>query len=309
MLRRNYLGLEVCREGLRAISLQRKGLGTALLGGQTLQLSEGVLCPVVQEPNVLKPESFVAAVREVLLPLAKGEERIAVALPDAAGHVFLLDLDTPFKNRNEGEEIVRWRLKDLLPDKLSKIAVDYQVLEERESGSKRVLASVIAQDVLTQYEELFIKAGFAPCLIDFHAMNLYSAYHSIVDLGSDFILIGVDNSQLSMLAFENSLLDFYRVKSVVKDPEQIFQELNRSMVGYRRAHTSFTRSTVYLHTDWAQREDLCEAVRSAFDREVDLFSSPLSQLGGSGKLNISTADANGMAVALGVAERMIQRVS
>lgn len=309
MFRRTYLGLEICRDGMRAIAVQRKGLGTALLGGQTLKLSEGVLCPVVQELNVLNPDAFVEAVQQVLMPLAKGEQRIAVALPDAAGHVFLLDLDTPFKNHSEGEEIVRWRLKDLLPDKLNKIAVDYQILEERESGSKRVLASVIGQDVLTQYEELFVKAGFAPCLIDFHALSLYTAYRSIVDMGTDFFLIGVDNSQLSMLVFENKLLEFYRIKSVVNDPEKIFQEINRSMVGYRRAHAAVSRSTVYLHTDWAQRDELCEAVRSAFEHDIQLFPSPLSRLSGSSKLAIAAPEASGMAVALGMAERMIQRVN
>lgn len=309
MFRRTYLGLEICREGLRAIAVQRKGMGTALQGGQTLTLSDGVLCPVVQEPNVLKPDVFVEAVREVLLPLSNGEERIAVALPDSSGHIFLLDIDTPFKSRTEGEAVVRWRLKDLLPEKLSNIAIDYQILEERESGSKRVLVSVIARDVLTQYEELLVGAGFAPCLIDFHAMNLFSAYRSIVNLEDDFILVGVTNSQLSMLAFENSLLDFYRVKTISSDPEKIFQELNRSMVGYRRAHTSFSRSTVYLHTDCLQRDELCDAVRSAFEREIELFPSPFAQLAGSEQLSVSVAEASSMAVALGVAERMIKRVN
>jgi type IV pilus assembly protein PilM len=168
---------------------------------------------------------------------------------------------------------------------------------------------VIAQEVLTQYEELLIRAGFAPCLIDFHALTLYSAYRSIVDLGAEFFLIGVDNHQLSILTFENKLLDFYRIKGVVNTPEQIFQEINRSMVGYRRSHAAISRSTVYLHTDWPQRDELCEAVRSALDHEIQILPSPLSRLSGSGKLAISTAEANGMAVALGMAERMIQRVN
>ncbi len=309
MFRRTYLGLEVCRDALRAIAVQRKGLGVSLLGGQTMKLSEGIVCPVVQEPNVLNPDAFIEGVRQVLLPLAKGEERIAVALPDSAGHVFILDIDTPFKNRSEGENIVRWKLKDLLPDHLTRLAVDYQVLEERESGSKRVLASVITEDVLTQYEELFLKAGFSPTLIDFHALNLYSCYRSIVDLGTDFILVGVAGNRLSMLAFENRLIDFYRVKLVSGGPERIFQEINRSMVGYRRSKVSFARSRVYLHTDWDQRDELFEAVRSAFERDIEVCPSPLSHLSSGSKLAISEAETSGMAAALGVAERMIQRVS
>ena len=111
MLHRNYLGLEINREGLRAIAVQRRGSGVALSGGQTLAFSEGVLLPAVMEPNVRKPELFVESVREVLVPLAKREKRIAVALPNSSGHLYLLNVDTPFKGHAEGLDIVRWKLK------------------------------------------------------------------------------------------------------------------------------------------------------------------------------------------------------
>ena len=309
MLRRTYLGLEIRREGLRAVAVQRRGRGIALLGGQTLELSEGVLCTVAQEPNILKPDAFIQALHEVLLPLARREERIAVALPDAAGHVFLLDIETPFKTRSEGEEMVRWRLKEKLPQGFSRFALDYQVLAERESGSRRVLVSVMDQAVLGQYEKVIQDAGYAPALIDFHALNLYSCYRSRMDLGSDFVLVGVNGNQLSLLAFANRQLDFYRVKTVPREPERIFQEINRSIVGYRRAHASFAHSKIHLHSDWEEVGELSEAVRSAFDRDIDPLPSPFKHLAGPSQLTISAARACSMAAALGVAERMVPRVS
>lgn len=309
MLRRNYLGLEINQDGLRAIAIQRRGSGVSLLGGQTLRFSDGVLSATVMEPNVRKPEQFVDAVREVLMPLAKREKRIAVALPDAAGHVYLLNIDTPFKNHAEGLEIVRWQLKDVLPPNLGSYVADFQVLATRESGGRHILASVIAEDVLTQYEELLSAAGFAAALIDFHALNLYNAYHSRIELGNDFILIGLDGEHLSMLAFENHQLDLCRTKQVPLDAERIFQEINRTMVGYRRAHGSLTRMKVHLHTNWAQTDELMQAVRAAFDSDVELLPSPLQPLLGSQKLNIPETEARSMAAALGVAERMIQRVT
>jgi type IV pilus assembly protein PilM len=111
------------------------------------------------------------------------------------------------------------------------------------------------------------------------------------------------------LAFANRQLDFYRVKTVPKDPEKIFQEINRSIVGYRRAHASFSRSTIHLHSDWGELDELREAVHSAFERELELLPSPLSHLTSKAQLAISSAEACGMAAALGVAERMIQRVT
>ncbi|WP_303720348.1 type IV pilus biogenesis protein PilM [Malonomonas rubra] len=309
MFHRNYLGLEITRDGLRAVAIQRRGSGVGLSGGQTLKFSDGILVPSVVEPNVRNPERFVDAVREVLLPLAKKEKRIAVALPNAAGHLYLLDIDTPFKSHSEGLDIVRWKLKELLPPKLNRYAVDFQVLEERESDGKRILASVLAENVLTQYEELLSQAGYSPGLIDFQTFNMYNAYHARIELGTDFFLVGVDGSQFSLLAFENRLLDLCRTKTITENPEQIFQEINRSMVGYRRSHGSMSRTKIHLHTNWSQPEDLQEAVQAAFEKDVELLPSPLKSLPGSQRLNVIDADAKGMATALGVAERMIQRVS
>jgi type IV pilus assembly protein PilM len=102
MLRRTYLGLEIRQQGLRAVAVQRRGKNIALVGGQALALAETVLQPGFRELNISQPEPFVNAVKELLIPLAKRDNRIAVALPDCSGQLFLLDIETPFKYRAEG---------------------------------------------------------------------------------------------------------------------------------------------------------------------------------------------------------------
>lgn len=309
MFRRNYLGLDVSREGLRAITVRRRGSRVEICGGRTMTFGDDLLQPSVLEPNIRQPDRFVESVREVLAPLAKREKRVAVALPDSVGHLYLLSIDTPFKNHAEGLEIVRWQLKELLPPQLKNYTLDYQVIGNRDSGERHVLASVMAVDVLRQYEELLSVAGFSAALIDFHALNLYNAYHSRIELGNDFFLVGVDDDQLCLLAFENRQLDLCRTKTVTRDPERIFQEINRSMVAYRSSHGSMSRMKIHLHSNWSDTDELLQAVQSSFDRPVELLPSPLQQLGGAQKLNITAADSFSMAAALGVAERMIQRVS
>lgn len=309
MFRRNYLGLDICCNGLRAIAVQRRGARVELCGGRTLRFGDELLQPSVLQPNVRQPDKFVESVREVLAPLAKREKRIAVALPDTVGHVYLLSIDTPFKNHAEGLEIVRWQLKDLLPSQMKDYVVDYQVLGNRDTGERHVLASVMAVDVLKQYEELLAVAGFSAALVDFHGLNLYNAYHSRIELGNDFFLIGVDDDQFCLLAFENRQLDLCRTKTVPLDPERVFQEINRSLVGYRSSHGSLSRMKIHLHSNWSETDELLQAVQSSFDRTVEVLPSPLQQLSGAQKLNIPAADAFSMAAALGVAERMIQRVS
>lgn len=308
MLKRTYLGLEVRRQGLRAVAVQRRGQHVALVGGNALQLDEPLIQPGFKSPNVVNPDRFVRALRELINPLVKGDNRIAVALPDQTGNLFLLDVDTPFKNQSEGAEIIRWQLKDSLPDKAKRIALDYQILEEKDSGHKRILAAVVARDVLEHYEALIEQAGFAAALIDFHSLALYNAYRTTIDFGRDFILVAVDGCQLSIMIFVNQIPVFYRGRQVEQNPQQIFQELNRSLVNDRHKLSHFNRLPVYLHSDWHE-DELITAVDAAFEQSVQRTTSPVNKLMNGHQLDFSGAEANSMAAALGVAERMIQRLA
>ena len=305
MFGRNYIGLEVRRSGLRAVLLKRRGRRRILCGGQTLQLSEGVVLPTAREPNVTDPELFVTCLKDVLIPLAGREERIALCLPDAAGHVFLLDVDTQFKNRQQGIDMIRWQIKEILPANFRKLELDFQVLTERESGYRRVLVSVIDRDIRRQYEELLSAAGFSAALIDFQSLQIYNCYQSKVDFGSDFIFVSLNQRQLNLLVVQNGVLEFHRSKAGMEDAEQVFQEINRSLVSYRSSHSSLARAIVFLQTDWEDVETLNLAVASAFEHEVQLLPSPLATLTGQEKLNLSATDASGMAAAIGAAESLM----
>ncbi len=305
MFGRNFIGLEVRRQGLRAVSLKRKGRHRVLNGGQTLQLSEGVVSPTAREPNVLDSQVFIDGIREVLLPLAGREERIGLCLPDAAGHIFLLDVDTPFKNRQQGSDIIRWQLKEKLPDNFRTLELDYQILGERESGSQRVLVSVMERAIRNQYEELLAAAGFSAALIDFQSLQIYNCYRSKVDLGSDFIFVALNQHQLNILTVQNGILDFHRSKAGMGDAQAVFQEINRSLVTYRSEHNVYARSTLFLQSDWADQQNLSEAVSSAFEREIQNLPSPLTTLAGQQNITLSSAEAAGMAAAIGVAESMM----
>jgi type IV pilus assembly protein PilM len=307
MLRRTYLGLEIRQHELRAIAVQRGGKNITLAGGQTLALSDAVIQPAFKVANVLAPEQFVMALKQLLGPLAKRERRIAVSLPDRSGQLFLLELETPFNHRTEGIELLRWHLKDKLPAQPKRVALDFQVLEENEAGHKRLLAAVIDQDVLSQYESLLEQAGYVATMIDFHSLALYSAYRTTVDLGEDFILVGVDDCQLSIMAFVNRILEFHRAKETSREPQKVFQEISRSLVNYRNKQPAFNHMDVFLHSDWQDQDNLFTAVSSAFDQEVQQLPSPVSKLINGHQSAFTDAEARGMAAALGVAERMIER--
>jgi type IV pilus assembly protein PilM len=99
----------------------------------------------LREQNVINPAHFVSKIREAYLKLLAGTGRISVSLPDTIGRVFVLDLETRFKTRAEGADMVRWKLKKSFPFDINEMHLDYQVLQERDSGEVSTLVSLISR--------------------------------------------------------------------------------------------------------------------------------------------------------------------
>lgn len=304
LFRRTYLGLDIAGGELRATALQRRGKGSSLLGGRVLVPPADLFSFSAREPNILDPRRFVEAVREVLGPLAGLEERIGLSLPDQAGRILLTEVETSFKSREEGVEILKWQLKQSLPADPREVRLDFQILERTESGRQRVVVALAAGKVLDQYEELLQQAGFGAAAIDFHSLNLYNFYRQRLDLGEDFVLVAVEGPLLTLQFFQNRLLTYTRVKEVTAETSRVFHEINRSLVGLRESHPAFRRAGVYLHTDWSDREELAAAVGSAFDRDIVPLDPRLNRMAAV-PLNLREGQGMGMAAAIGVAECMM----
>ena len=80
MISRLYLGLDLRPRQLGAVALSRKGRGVVLVGGRVVSLPDDVVCPSLRSPNILDRPRFVAALRDVLHPIAGREERLVLGM-------------------------------------------------------------------------------------------------------------------------------------------------------------------------------------------------------------------------------------
>lgn len=304
MIRRTYLGLDVRAGELRSVALHRKGRGSSLAGGRIISLAPGVVSPSFREPNILNLRSFMDGLHEVLGPLAGREERIALSLPEPAGKILLTEVEAPFKTKDEGLEVLRWQLKSSLPFDPKDVRLDYQVLEKSDTGRQRLIVAMMSVQVLEQYEELITEAGYNPTVVDFHSLNLYNYYRPRLDLGENFILVGIEGGSLNFQFFQSRILVFHRVREVEASPGKVFREINLTLVGCREKYSGFRRAAVFLHNDWEERGPLLEALSSAFEREVVLLDPHLERLT-SGSLDLPSWQSRSLAAAIGAAERMM----
>lgn len=273
ILTRNSVGIEITRNELRLATI-RYGKEPLLDGYQTVPLPPETLRPSHREPNILDPGKFAAQLTNGHLKLLTKTKRIALSLPDSTGRVMLLDLDTRFKSREEGADIIRWKLKKNLSLDTQDLHIDYQVLAERESGEVAVLAGMIARPVVAQYEEMFLSVGLEPVKIDFTTFNLYRFFAKRLDLAENAAFIALYGNVISILIFCDGILEFYRAKELGdrgSEPNRIFQEISSSLLIYRNKQPGRAVQEVFCAADHERSEEVAAMAGEAASVEPVLF--------------------------------------
>jgi type IV pilus assembly protein PilM len=301
---RNYLGVDISSSSLQAVKLVRAGKGAQLSAARSRDLPAGLIAPQQRELNITRPDDVVPMLRELLDPLGDNEERISLSLPDGSGRLLIHEMETMFKTRAEGLEILRWQLKHSLPAPPQEVQLDYQILNRNDNGRHRVLVSVLAKKVLEQYEKLFNAAGYQPHIVDFHSLSVLNFYQAQIEFSDDLILLVVDGSTLIFQYFQNGQLVLHRYREVGHSVEKVFQEVNRTVAGNREKLPSIARAKAYLQSDWDTLEPLLVATESALEKPLQLLDPKIKRL---------TADRSGMtlhqerclAAAVGAAGRLM----
>jgi len=304
VLRRTYLGLSFDSSRIQAVALHRQGKGVQLQAARSFALKPGALNPSLRDANLANPQEIAEIISEVLQPLAGREDRLALSLPDQAGRVILTEIEAPFKTKQEGLDILRWQLKKSLPSELSDICLDFFVLNRGDTGRLRVVTSIMDCGVLDQYQDAVEQAGYHALLIDFHSFNLFNYYRTRLDMGEDFIFIGLEGRVLSLEIFQGRVLVFHRVRDIAEDPDQVFQELNRSLVGVQGGQTALRRCAVYLHCDWANAGTLRESLAGLFEKELQLLDPHVDRLMSPAAQSLGRPGTSVVA-AIGVGERLL----
>jgi type IV pilus assembly protein PilM len=300
---RNYIGLDLQSNALRAVVLRRHRTSAELVAGRVLGLSEHVLSPGQKSANILDPATFSSAVREVLDPMSAGEDRIALALPEACGRLLLLQVDTPLKSREEGAEVLQWHLRDTLPPEVP-VQLDYQVLSRDENGRQRVAVACVAKHILSQYEDVLADAGYGAESVLFRSLCQYNFYRYRLDPGDDFLLIFAEGTTLTFQAYRSGELVYHRARETALTPEIVFRELSRVLAGEGARLGSLRREAVYLHAPADVSTELLPVLESLFERPVRLLDIDLASITAR-DVSISASHRHDLIAAIGAAEGLM----
>jgi len=268
------------------VEISTSGVSFALLGGSKSAprleriafrpFSPGTLRISLREANILDPQSFCARLSEAHALLLHKGTRLSLALPDAASRVLLLDVEGRFKNRTEGLDTIRWKLKKSMPFDVADTHLDYQLLRVRESGEMSLLVALVSRTVISQYEDLFATAGFTPARIDLTGFNLCRTFEKPLEQLGDGALISFYDGTLGIMLFSDGSPEFLRFKElpgVLPTDNRVFMEINNSLLAYRERFPERIIQKVACIAPPEAAGDFCAMVAEATGNEPQLLET------------------------------------
>jgi type IV pilus assembly protein PilM len=198
---RPRLACEITLEGVIAARASEKNPRLEVFTSR--RLTEGVIAPGLNIPNVLNPDALRTTLNSALAAVAGKSRDVIVVLPDVAIRVMLLDFETLPAKPDEIEPVIRFRLKKSLPFDVEQAALSYEVT--RSNGNVTAVAAVSPREIIEEYEKAFRDAGFEPGVVmpsSLAALGLVEAEHPTLVLKVDplnITITAVEHKQLRLV--------------------------------------------------------------------------------------------------------------
>jgi type IV pilus assembly protein PilM len=274
-----YLGIDITASTVRLAVLSSRGVTCSVLFSKTTDLPAGTVSESYTAPNIQDISSLAGLIRESLSGVPVSDvKRAALSLPDGVFRVQTLDFDELPSKPMDRERLIRWRLEKSAFD-ISDTVLRCQVLRQQDKGFS-VLACLVKKSVLSQYEEVLVKAGLEPWSVgisSFHALNFYSSYLSKTSPVA--ALAQVSEDSFTTIIMDAGGARFYRYKEVKQGTaEEIRGRLMREIDDSLHFYTHMDRSQqpevgrLYLTGDAVMCRELAKGFKEKTSLDVEVLS-------------------------------------
>ena len=221
------LGLEKGRASIVDLSRGRGG-AYSLRRAATIGLSDSVIKPGFDEPNLLDPAALANALRELSRSAGLlNQKRWSATLPEATTRTLIITLETQVGA--ELDEVLRWKLERGFGSPPEELSISTIRLDP-ENGKHRYLATAVRATVLAEYEEIFRSLGWRVGLVVPRHVG-EARWLSRMASAGDSLLISTAGEGFTALIIRAG--QPFILRTVYCEPDECEDELYRLLLYYR----------------------------------------------------------------------------
>ena len=232
-LRRPPLACEIAAD--RVLAGRSGDAGRMVEVCSARELPPGSIEPDLMESNLRDGSAVRQAIASALGSIGGRSRDVIAILPDTAVRVVLLDFEALPDKPVEAETLVRFRLKKSLPFNLDDARISYHA--QTAGSGVRVVAAVVLNSVLQEYESAFRDAGYSPGVV----MPAMLAALGAADAERPTLVVKVDARTISIAILDQEQLLLFRTLENVRGPaitgEQLAEEVYPSVVFFQDTYS------------------------------------------------------------------------
>ena len=227
--RRPTLACEIAAD--RVLVGRASDAGRMVEVGAARELGPGAVVPDLMESNLRDKRAVRQAIESALASVRGHSHDVIAVLPDTTVRVVLLDFEALPAKAEEAEAVVRFRLKKSLPFNLDEARISYHA-QNTKSGV-RVVAAVVLNSVLAEYETAFTDLGYSPGVV----MPSMLAALGAADAERPTLVVKVDAHTIGVAILDQEQLLLVRtlenMRGITISGEQLAEEVYPSVVFFQ----------------------------------------------------------------------------
>ena len=225
-VRRPTLACEIAAD--RVLAGRGADAGRMVEISSARELAPGTVVPDLMEANLRDSAAVREAIAGTLAAVGGRSHDVIAILPDTSVRVVPLDFETLPSKREEAEAVVRFRLKKSLPFDPAEARISYHA--QTSGKGVRVIAAVVLNTVLEEYESAFREAGYSPGLV----MPSMLAALGAADAERPTLVVKVDARTISIAILDQEQLLLFRtlenMRGVTITGDQLAEEVYPSVI-------------------------------------------------------------------------------
>jgi len=228
-VRRPTLACEIAAD--RVLAGRGADAGRMVEISSARELAPGTVVPDLMEANLRDSAAVREAIAGTLAAVGGRSHDVIAILPDTSVRVVPLDFETLPSKREEAEAVVRFRLKKSLPFDPVEARISYHA--QTSGKGVRVIAAVVLNTVLEEYESAFREAGYSPGLV----MPSMLAALGAADAERPTLVVKVDARTISIAILDQEQLLLFRtlenMRGVTITGDQLAEEVYPSVIFFQ----------------------------------------------------------------------------
>ena len=165
------VAVEVSAAAVTAVALDAGNGRRRVAAWASERLPGGAVTPALTGTNVHDPQALAAAVASVVERVGR-PKRVALVVPDAAAKVALVRFDKVPGRAADLEQLIRWQVHKGVPFPIEAAQVSWTAGGPGDGEGREFVVSVMAREVVEQYEAACERAGAHPGIVDLSTFSL-----------------------------------------------------------------------------------------------------------------------------------------